>query len=79
MAAIMATQSLLTLYARKESTTDPVSIQHGLGGKRDAVFYRDPACTLVAARWPWHYASCPRFGQRRVRLNCYQWKVQWIA
>jgi hypothetical protein len=76
---MLSMQPLLTLYARKEPTTDPISIRHGLGGRRDSVFYRDRGCNEPVARWPWHYSSCPRFGKKRVTLNCYQWNVYWIA
>lgn len=74
----MASESMLTLYARKEPTADLVSIRHGCGGKRDSVFYRDMACTSFMARWPWYQTNCPRIGRRQVRLNCYQWNVHWI-
>lgn len=69
--------SLLTLFAKKEPTTDVIAIQHGLSQKRDTVLYRDANCTDVAARWPWHYSSCPRRGQKRVTLNCYHWSLSW--
>jgi hypothetical protein len=71
--------SLLPLVARKEPTVDPIARQHGLAHKRDTVLYRDEACTQVAARWPWHFSSCPRHNQKRVTLNCFQWRLIWIS
>lgn len=69
--------SLLTLYAKKEPTTDPVSIMHGHAARQDTVLYRDTACTQVAARWPWHLSNCPSRRQKRVMFNCYQWNLTW--
>lgn len=69
--------ALLTLFAKKEPTSDSVSIQHGLGNKQDTVLYRDKECTQVAARWPWHYSSCPRRNHKSVMFNCYRWNLAW--
>lgn len=70
--------SLLTLFVKKEPTTDSVAIQYGVKGKQDAVIYSDRECTKLAARWPWHYSNCPRRGQKRVMLNCCQWNMVWL-
>ena len=43
---------LITLYARKEPTTDPVSIAHGLTDKLDTVVYRDKECTEQKGLFP---------------------------
>ena len=67
---------MLTLYARKEPTTDRFSIEHKLP-RLDTVLYRDPACTQAAVRWPWHYSNCPRRGQKQVMLDCYRWNLEW--
>lgn len=69
---------LLTLFAKKEPTQDVIAITHGLKSKMDTVLYRDRACTKLAARWPWHYSSCPRRGQSRVKFNCWTWKLDWL-
>ena len=69
---------LITLYARKEPTTDAIALSAGVRGRQDAVLYRDRECTQLAVRWPWHYSSCPRRGQRRVMLNCYRWQLEWL-
>lgn len=67
----------LKLFARKEPTADTVAIQYGLPRKQDTVLYRNAECTQVVARWPWYHSNCPRSGQKRVMLNCYQWKLAW--
>lgn len=69
--------NLLTLFARKEPTTDPVSIQYGQGHKLDTVLYRDASCTILAARWPWYASNCPRRNQKRVTFNCFRWNLSW--
>ena len=70
--------NLLTLFAKKEPTSDSVSISRGLSSRKDTVLYRDKECTELAARWPWYYSSCPRRSQRRVTLNCYRWNLLWL-
>ncbi len=70
--------SLITLFARKERTTDPIDIKLGLEKKQDTVIYRDQACTQLAARWPWHYSSCPARRNKVVMLNCWRWRLEWV-
>jgi hypothetical protein len=68
---------LITLYARKEPTVDSVATSRGM--KRfDAALYEDKDCTKPSARWPWFYSSCPRFGQRTVRMNCALYRLVWV-
>lgn len=67
----------LTLFAKKQPTTDSVSQQLGLAEKQDTVIYRDRNCTKVAARWPWYLSNCPRRSQKTVMLNCYRWNLAW--
>lgn len=68
---------LLTVYARKEQTTDLLAVQHGLAHKLDTVFYRDEKCTKLMARKPWHQSGHPRSTSRVVTLNCYRWALSW--
>lgn len=70
--------SLLTLYAKKEPTRDPIDIKLGFAKRHDTVLYRDPACTTLAARWPWHMSNCPRRSSKIVMLNCWRWKLSWV-
>lgn len=68
----------LTLYARREPTTDTVLRRHAPRSKRcDVVFYTDAACTRVYARWVWHY-SPPTRRRQSVSLNCYRWRLVWL-
>lgn len=69
---------LHTLFARKEPTTDVVSISHGLGHRKDVVLYQDEACTQPYARWSWHLTGQPRRNSKTVMLNCYRWAIQWV-
>lgn len=68
----------LAVFARKEATTDSVSLQHGLAHKKDVVFYKDAACTQLFARKPWHQSGQPRRTSRFVTLNCYNWALNWV-
>lgn len=68
----------LTLFAREEPTTDAVSIQHGMGHRKDVVMYKDEGCTQLYVRWPWCYSGRPRRNSKQVMLNCYRWKLQWL-
>lgn len=70
--------SLITLYARKEPTTDALSVSHGLRDRKDTVIYKDKECTNLVARWPWYQSSCPRRNQKRITLNCWPWNLSWV-
>ena len=73
----MATQ-LLPLYLRTEPTTDRETLK--LWPKttaRDVVAYRDADCTTPATRWAW-YRKKPDRRNKRVTMNCYQWKAVWL-
>lgn len=69
---------LITLYARKEPTTDQVALAHGQVHRTDTVLYEDEACQKPKARFTWFGSTSPRRGQKRVTLNCWQWKLQWV-
>lgn len=68
----------LTVFARREPTTDAVALAQGVAGKKDTVFYRDAACTDAMARKPWYQSGHPRRNSRNVMLNCYRWNLQWV-
>ena len=70
--------TMLTVFARREPTVDPVAKAHGCGHKQDTVFYRDAECKDVMARKPWHQSGHPRKNSRQVTLNCYRWQLNWI-
>lgn len=68
---------LLTLFVRKEPTTDTIALNHGQNFRRDVVFYRDEQCTQFVARWPWHN-SPPRKSKKSITLNSYLWNMSWV-
>jgi hypothetical protein len=68
----------ITLYARKEPTTDHVSKCHGMGNRKDVVLYGDADCKVPKARFPWFATGRPRQGQRGVTLNCFRWSLCWV-
>ena len=68
----------LTVFSRREPTTDAVALAHGVKGKKDTVFYRDQQCTQFMARKPWYQSGHPRSNSRTVMLNCYRWQLQWV-
>lgn len=70
---------LLSVYARKEPTQDPIDQKLGFKEKMDTVFYRDAACKVFFARKPWHQSGHPRKNTRRVTLNCWPWALHWVA
>ncbi|MFM2408552.1 MAG: hypothetical protein RL358_1294 [Pseudomonadota bacterium] len=69
---------LLSLYARKEPTTDSVSIMFGFKKKLDVVLYKDRECTKPEARWRWDLSNCPRHGQKTAMYNCCRWNLVWV-
>jgi hypothetical protein len=69
---------LLTLYARKEPTTDPESIKYGFAGRFDVALYRDPECTTRAGRFNWFASNRPRHNSKCVTLNCYRFNPVWV-
>jgi len=62
---------LLTLYARREPTTDVVSVAHGCANRMDVVLYRDIARTQLVARYGWHLSTKPTKRQKTVMHNCW--------
>lgn len=69
---------LLTLYARREPTTDSVVLSLGLKNRFDVALYRDVACTQLAARYRCDMSSKPTKRQNTVMLNCWRWRLQWV-
>lgn len=68
---------MLTVYARKEPTTDHFAVANKLQ-RKDVVFYNDAACTKRFCHWPWHQ-SPPRRNRKTVTLNCNIWAIEWVA
>lgn len=75
------------LFLRREPTTDSVMLYHPevvmareILGKAllDVQAYADSDCTSPVGRWPWHYRNKPTRRNRRVMLNCYEYKAVWL-
>lgn len=79
MSALANAVQPLTLFARREPTTDTVAIAHGMAHRKDVVVYADKDCTQLRGRFPWYYSGLPRRNSRSVMLNCYRWALQWAA
>jgi hypothetical protein len=66
----------LTVYVRREPTTDPDLQQPG-PNHRDWVFYHDAKATKPYCRIPWHYTG-PTRRNRWQTLNCYRYRLVWL-
>lgn len=71
------TNGLLTLFARREPTADPVDKTLGLAHKKDVVLYSDRECTKRACVIPWHFSGLPRRNSKFVMFNCWRWNLEW--
>lgn len=71
--------NLLTLYLRREPTTDSSWLKYGDGKpKYDVQAYRDNATKDPIGRFMW-CCTKPRKGCKTVELNCCRWKAVWLA
>lgn len=78
----------ITLYLRKEQTTDP--IQHNayfqwaknelknLLNKNDIVAYGDESCQNVLARWMWFNESKPTRRNKFLTIAGYKYSIVWV-
>jgi hypothetical protein len=67
----------ITLYARKEPTTDAVAIAHGEADRQDVCLYGDKGCTDLKARWAWHVSGIPTKRNKRITYNCFTYNIEW--
>jgi hypothetical protein len=71
----------MTLYARREPTTDPLCLKYcppaQLGALRDVAIYKDPGATKPVARFAPHMTR-PDRRNRFVNLNCHRWQLVWM-
>jgi hypothetical protein len=79
-----------TLYARRETPndSDTAAMLRAIGPKeaakfarsqnRDVQLYKDAACTIKAARYPWHYSSKPTRRNKWVNHNCARYRLVWV-
>lgn len=68
-----------SLFARKEPTTDVLSLQVGLHFRQDVVAYQDRECTQPVARWGWYQSSRPRDLQSSTMFNMTRCRLEWLA
>lgn len=78
--------TLLTLYARKELTTDSATREYRqvtrsnvFPGARDVVLYRDAAATDRVGRYLWTSPSKPDRRNRRIQHNSFTYALEWLA
>ena len=70
---------MLTVYARKEPTTDATTLKYAPNEKHfDIQIYKDKAATIPYARFPWHYKDKPTKRNKHITVNCFKWKLEWI-
>jgi hypothetical protein len=72
----------MTLYARREPTTDAVTLKYVKDRRHpqwlDVVLYADAEALRPVARYPNHYSNKPRRSQRHVMHNCARYQLVWI-
>ena len=74
----------LTVYVRRERTTDSVALQHLTSAQletrshRDWVFYHDAEATSSYCRIPWYYSTGPTKRNKWQTLNCYRYRLVWL-
>lgn len=69
----------LTLYARKEPSTDEILKQHAPNAKKfDVVIYRDNQAQDKSCVFRWDLSNKPTRRNKYVTVNCFRYKLQWI-
>jgi hypothetical protein len=72
---------LITLYARKEPTTDSTTLAHPeftKGNEQDIVLYSNAEATEQKCRFPWYYSTKPDRRNKTVMFNCHRWRLEWL-
>jgi hypothetical protein len=70
--------NLITLFARREPTTDDVVKRYAPNAKRfDVVLYSDRELTQRVAVFSW-FGTPPRTGQKSTMLNCFRYALTWM-
>jgi len=68
---------MLTVYAERVPTNDPVWHKYGTGKQPlDVVLYDSEG--NLKTRIPWHYSGKPDKRNKYQMLNCYKYRLQWI-
>jgi hypothetical protein len=73
----------LTVYARKEPTTDLTTLKYitdvNSKAKRfDIQVYKDKQGEIPFARFPWHYQSKPTKRKHTIMINGFIYLLEWI-
>jgi len=72
---------MLTLYARREPTTDKILIKMAPDAakkKKDVVLYKDEGGTIPVGRYPWDYSNRPTRAKKTIVHNCFTYKLIWL-
>lgn len=73
----------ITVYARREPTKSPdaLALERAVPGSTkgltDVAIYRDAECTAPMARFSPAHTGRPRSNSKLVRINCWNWALQW--
>ncbi|MET3139848.1 hypothetical protein AAKU61_004230 [Undibacterium sp. GrIS 1.2] len=67
--------TLLTVFAKKEKSTEPLDKLLGFSNKLDTVIYKDKECTQFFGRFPWYFIKNPRRNSKLITLDCCNWNL----
>lgn len=69
----------LTIYARKEPSTDEILKTYAPNAKKfDVVLYGDKAGTIKKGTFRWDFSSKPTRRNKFVNFNCFRYRLEWI-
>lgn len=68
---------LLPLYLQRVPSNDPHAPNYKDRRAFDVVARKEPDGP-ICARWEWHASGKPRHGCKRVTLNCFVWRAEWL-
>lgn len=70
---------LITVYARKEPTTELPSANPREVVLKDVQVYRDRKAKTPFARFMWYMSNKPTRRNKYVTINCCRWRLKWLA
>ena len=69
----------LTLYARKEPSTDEILLKYTPNAKKfDVVIYSDNRAQNKVCVYRWDLSNKPTRRNKYVMYNCFRYKLEWI-
>jgi len=68
----------LTVYARRENTTELPHANPREIVLKDVQVYSDRKCKKPKARFMWYMSSKPTRRNKFVTINCYRWRLIWL-